>query len=107
MSERTLARPRPTHAANTPKVRANRPKKRLWLYTAIVGVIALVINVPLLNAILVSFKPDGEIAKNPLALPTAPRQTPRRQSTPRRAASARCPPLAEATNRPTPAPAVG
>lgn len=46
--------------------------RRRWLFTAIVGVIAIVVNIPLFNAILVSFKPDGEIANNPLALPTAP-----------------------------------
>lgn len=45
---------------------------RKWLFTALAGIIALVVNVPLLNAALVSFKPDGEIAKNPLAPPTAP-----------------------------------
>ncbi|MCP2032439.1 multiple sugar transport system permease protein [Okibacterium sp. HSC-33S16] len=34
-----------------------------------IGIIAILINVPLLNAILVSFKPDGEIARNPIGLP--------------------------------------
>ncbi|AMB58000.1 carbohydrate ABC transporter permease [Microterricola viridarii] len=47
-------------------------KRSLWLYTAAVAAIAIIINTPLFNAILVSFKPDGEIAKNPLALPTSP-----------------------------------
>jgi len=45
---------------------------RMWMFTAIVGIIAIIINVPLLNSILVSFKPDGEIAQNPLGLPTNP-----------------------------------
>ena len=53
-------------------VRRRTPNRRRWLFTAIVGAIALLVNVPLLNAILVSFKPDGEIAANPLGLPTAP-----------------------------------
>jgi multiple sugar transport system permease protein len=42
------------------------------MFTIAAGLIALLVNVPLLNAVLVSFKPDGEIAKNPLALPGAP-----------------------------------
>ena len=45
---------------------------RKWLFTAIVGVIALIVNVPLLNAILVSIKPTGEIAQSPLSLPVSP-----------------------------------
>lgn len=54
--------------------RQARPVRRnkAWLFTVTAGVIALLVNVPLLNAVLVSFKPDGEIAKNPLALPAAP-----------------------------------
>lgn len=46
--------------------------RKAWLFTIAAGIIALVVNVPLLNAVLVSFKPDGEIAKNPLSLPTSP-----------------------------------
>lgn len=42
---------------------------RRWFLTLLVGAIALLINVPLLNAILVSMKPDGEIARNPIGLP--------------------------------------
>ncbi|RWZ52822.1 carbohydrate ABC transporter permease [Labedella phragmitis] len=51
------------------------PKRRhatAWVFTIVAGIIALVVNVPLLNAILVSFKPDGEIARNPVSLPASP-----------------------------------
>lgn len=46
--------------------------RRAWLFTIIAGIIALLVNVPLLNAVLVSFKPDGEIAANPISLPNSP-----------------------------------
>lgn len=51
-----------------------KPRRRgaAWFFTVVAGLIALAVNVPLLNAVLVSFKPDGEIATNPIALPTAP-----------------------------------
>ena len=51
-----------------------KPKnhRRRWLFTAILGLIAMAVNIPLLNAILVSFKPDGEIARDPLSLPVSP-----------------------------------
>ena len=51
-----------------------KPKnhRRRWLFTAILGLIAVAVNIPLLNAILVSFKPDGEIARDPLSLPVSP-----------------------------------
>ena len=64
-----------TKPAKIPSTSAARPSKahrRRWLFTVIVGIIAIVVNIPLLNAILVSLKPDGEIAKNPLSLPTSP-----------------------------------
>jgi multiple sugar transport system permease protein len=62
------------HLATKPRVPRRRPmgNRRRWLFTVIVGLIAILVNVPLLNAILVSFKPDGEIARNPLALPSSP-----------------------------------
>ncbi|MCR2813902.1 carbohydrate ABC transporter permease [Microbacterium sp. zg.Y1084] len=47
-------------------------RPRLWLFTSIAGAIAFIVNVPLLNAALVSFKPDGEIARNPMGLPASP-----------------------------------
>lgn len=43
-----------------------------WLFTVVAGLIALLVNVPLLNAALVSFKPDGEIAADPIGLPDSP-----------------------------------
>jgi multiple sugar transport system permease protein len=52
--------------------RRSAGRSKTWVFTVVVGVIAILVNVPLLNAILVSFKPNGEIAKNPLALPTSP-----------------------------------
>ena len=67
--------PQPTATAapiQAPAASRRRPRGRVWLFTALAAVIALIVNVPLLNAALVSFKPDGEIAKNPLALPAAP-----------------------------------
>lgn len=72
MSVDIQARPRHTTVAVKRTPRRDKPKARLWIYTAIVGVIAILINIPLLNSILVSFKPDGEIAKDPLGLPTNP-----------------------------------
>ena len=62
---RPAAKPRPVR-------RSTRANNRRWLFTVIIGLIAILVNIPLLNAILVSFKPDGEIAKNPLALPSNP-----------------------------------
>lgn len=72
MTTEALVRPakgRARSAASDP-----RPLKsgRRWLFTALAAIVALIVNVPLLNAALVSFKPDGEIAKNPLALPASP-----------------------------------
>lgn len=63
---------KPTKIPSTSAARPSKAHSRRWLFTVIVGVIAMVVNIPLLNAILVSFKPDGEIAKNPLSLPTNP-----------------------------------
>lgn len=70
----TLTRENPTTTSAGGPVRARRSAKggRLWLFTVLAGLVALIVNVPLLNAALVSFKPDGEIAKNPLALPASP-----------------------------------
>lgn len=67
----TTARPS-TATAPAPRVRKPAAFGRKWLFTLLAGVVALIVNVPLLNAALVSFKPDGEIAKNPLALPASP-----------------------------------
>ena len=55
-------------------LRNNVPKahRRRWIFTGIIGALAILINIPLLNAIVVSFKPTGEIGKNPLGLPTNP-----------------------------------
>lgn len=63
---------KPTKISSTSAARPSKARRRRWLFTVIVGIIAIVVNIPLLNAILVSFKPDGEIAKNPLSLPTSP-----------------------------------
>ena len=59
-----------TTASSPP--RKPRRRRTAWLFTIVAGIIALAVNVPLLNAVLVSFKPDGEIARNPISLPTAP-----------------------------------
>jgi multiple sugar transport system permease protein len=63
---------KPTKTSSTSAARPSKAHSRRWLFTVIVGIIAMVVNIPLINAILVSFKPDGEIAKNPLSLPTNP-----------------------------------
>lgn len=62
-----------TEAITTaPSSRKPARRGKAWLFTIVVGIIALIVNVPLLNAALVSFKPDGEIAENPISLPTSP-----------------------------------
>lgn len=67
----TTARPSAA-AASPPRIRKPTASGRKWLFTLLAGIVAVIVNVPLLNAALVSFKPDGEIAKNPLALPASP-----------------------------------
>lgn len=67
-----VTRTKPTKTSSTSAARPSKAHSRRWLFTVIVGSIAIVVNIPLINAILVSFKPDGEIAKNPLSLPTNP-----------------------------------
>lgn len=54
------------------KQRAPKAHRRRWIFTAAVGLIAILVNIPLFNAILVSFKPDSELGINPLSLPTNP-----------------------------------
>lgn len=61
-----------TQAIATPAAGTSRRRRKAWLFTIVAGIIALIVNIPLLNAMLVSFKPDGEIAENPIALPTSP-----------------------------------
>jgi len=43
-----------------------KSKRRLWGTTIAVAAIALLINIPWINAIFVSFKPDGDIARGGL-----------------------------------------
>jgi multiple sugar transport system permease protein len=65
----------PTEAVTSASSSARTHERRrgtAWVFTIVAGIIALVVNVPLLNAILVSFKPDGEIARNPVSLPASP-----------------------------------
>jgi multiple sugar transport system permease protein len=52
--------------------RRSRNARSRWTVTVVVGLVATLVNVPLINALLVSFKPDGEIARNPLSLPASP-----------------------------------
>ena len=49
-----------------------RRNQRLWVTTVAVAVIAVVINVPWLNALLVSFKTEGAIGKGALSTHFAP-----------------------------------
>jgi multiple sugar transport system permease protein len=60
---RTRQRPRPHASPATPR----RRKNRLWWTTGVVGLIALLINVPWLNALLVSFKTEGAIGEGALS----------------------------------------
>ena len=48
-------------------------RRRLWWTTLAVGVVALIVNVPWLNALIVSVKSDGDISRGALAVgrPTA------------------------------------
>jgi multiple sugar transport system permease protein len=67
--------PNPTEAIASASSTERKPARRrgtAWAFTIVAGIIALVVNVPLLNAILVSFKPDGEIARSPVSLPASP-----------------------------------
>lgn len=52
--------------------RPPRSHRRRWIFTVAVGAVAILVNIPLFNSILVSFKPDGELSANPLAPPTHP-----------------------------------
>lgn len=45
---------------------------RPWLFTAIAATVAVLVNLPLLNALLVSFKTDADITRSPLSLPIPP-----------------------------------
>lgn len=66
----TIAMESGTRHSTPNRVRpAHDRRPRRWVLTLLVGAIALLINVPLLNAILVSIKPDGEIARNPIGPP--------------------------------------
>ncbi|MDQ1578351.1 MAG: multiple sugar transport system permease protein [Microbacteriaceae bacterium] len=67
ISPRTLS----TEVA-TGKPQTKAKNRRRWIYTLAVGLAALLVNVPLLNALLVSFKSNGDITGNPLALPAHP-----------------------------------
>lgn len=49
-----------------------RRTQRLWIYTVAVGLVAVLINIPWLNALLVSFKTEGDIAKSALSTHFAP-----------------------------------
>jgi multiple sugar transport system permease protein len=51
---------------------ARSRKRRLWGTTLAVAAIAVVVNVPWLNAILVSFKSDGDIARGALSTTFSP-----------------------------------
>ncbi|TFD07816.1 MULTISPECIES: carbohydrate ABC transporter permease [unclassified Cryobacterium] len=58
----TLSSPRPIT-----QDRARRRTKRGWWRTAIVVVVGLLINLPLFNAVITSFKTDGDIATSPFS----------------------------------------
>lgn len=51
---------------------ATRRRRRVWVTTAIVAVIAIGVNVPWFNAVLVSFKTEGALSGDPLSLRFSP-----------------------------------
>jgi multiple sugar transport system permease protein len=55
----------------TPVVGRSR-KRKPWGITVVVGIIALAVNVPWLNALLVSFKTEGDIGRGALSTHFAP-----------------------------------
>jgi len=57
--------------ADGPGRTSRRRTRRLWGVTMAIVAVALLLNLPLLNAINVSFKPDAQI-NSPLSLPDAP-----------------------------------
>jgi multiple sugar transport system permease protein len=65
------ARPAPGPAVR-PAVRPARRRRRAWPVSIAVAVIALAVNVPWLNALLVSAKSDGDIARDPLSVSFTP-----------------------------------
>ena len=62
----TLTSPAPTEVVSAQAPSKRNRKHRLWWVTATSGVIALVVNIPWLNAILVSFKSEGDIGRGAL-----------------------------------------
>lgn len=62
---RSSITPAPVPVADTPRTQPRR-NKRLWGITALAGSIALLVNIPWLNAILVSFKSEGDIGRGAL-----------------------------------------
>jgi multiple sugar transport system permease protein len=65
---RTSAAPQvPAVPVRSPRP-AGRRRPRPWWKTAVVLLIGLVINLPLLNAALTSFKSDADISRSPLSL---------------------------------------
>lgn len=56
----------PGHARN------QRRSLGLWTTTAVVALISIAVNIPWLNALLVSFKTEGDIARSPVALDFQP-----------------------------------
>ncbi|GIH17164.1 carbohydrate ABC transporter permease [Rugosimonospora africana] len=68
MTEAVLTTPAQTSVpAGLPPRRRSEPR-RAWWKTALVTVIAILINLPMLNAIYTSFRPDGDISRAPLSL---------------------------------------
>lgn len=69
MTTSTVATTTPVTADAPVRPKSARQPGRL-VFTAAVGLIALVLNLPWLNALLVSFKTDGEISSSPLSVGT-------------------------------------
>jgi len=56
----------------SPQAPAKRRNLGLWVTTAVVALISLVVNIPWLNALLVSFKTEADIARSPVSLDFEP-----------------------------------
>ena len=74
-SSATLTQPR-IEAAETPRTQNMRRRRKAWarrlLVTVVVAIAAFVLNVPLIGAVLTSFKPTANIIEGPLTFPFIP-----------------------------------
>lgn len=67
MTATATTRVSPTSAGRRPSRRG-----RVWIFTAVVAAIAVLVNVPWFNAVLVSFKTDADLSDSPVSLDFSP-----------------------------------